>query len=242
VNNASITLRFGNASGNTASVSANQATYLGTLYATANGQTGVALKPAAASGGTANIIGLFNAYNRVSATALCRDSTSSWTYATATWRAANGNNNNRISWVDGLQQVNIKATYDAAVAYGANGNQFNVGVNLNSTSATPNLYTLTEEAANFVVDLMQTEPFYPQSGFNFPGVGYKPSPLGGSSLQLVNMLSVWDDIQCQRPICPWGAHGIGVEIPLRVEDEIRVSRPHWRCRTEGAGLAAADMQ
>lgn len=90
----------------------NQGTYLGTFYTTGNGQTGVALRPTAASGGTANIVGLWNAYNRVKVNAISRDSTSTWSYSTGTWRQANNSASNRISWVDGLQQTNAKITYN----------------------------------------------------------------------------------------------------------------------------------
>jgi hypothetical protein len=50
--------------------------YLGSVYMTANGQTSMRLKPAATAGGTDNVLGLWNAYNRVRVTAYSRDNTS----------------------------------------------------------------------------------------------------------------------------------------------------------------------
>lgn len=111
------------------SIAANQATYLGTFYCTANGQTGMALKPAAAAGGTANILGLYNAYNRVRTIAMSRDATStSWTYAVNTWRESNGNVANRITYVDGLAESFVRgdlrqstsATASSAGAFSVN--------------------------------------------------------------------------------------------------------------------------
>ena len=73
VNGNSITLTNGSSS--YSSIPIGQATYVGTVYTTANGQTGMACFPTAASGGTNNILGLWNAYNRVPITAQCLDST-----------------------------------------------------------------------------------------------------------------------------------------------------------------------
>lgn len=155
VNTASIALRAnGSSYGN---IAANQATYLGTFYATANGQTGMAFKPAAAGGGSNAILGLYNAYNQKMTRSRSLDSTGSWTYNSATWRSADNSTSNRITWVDGLGQSPVKATYtvqcgesaaSAALAF--------IGVNFDSTSATPAICatwddTLTSNVATSIV-------------------------------------------------------------------------------------------
>jgi YVTN family beta-propeller protein len=141
VNSASITLRFGTNSGDTTSVTANQATYLGTMYATADGQTGMAYNPAIAAGGTNNILGLYNAYNRIAITATCWDSTASWTNTGSAVQPANydqggaGTNlKNRISWVDGLQQSNVEASYQVDMYSSSSSVQGSAGVSVNWTS------------------------------------------------------------------------------------------------------------
>src|SRR5207249_3058151 len=53
-----------NGTTNYGSVAADQGSYLGSLTTTAAGQTSFQLRPAAASGGTAPTLGLFNAYNQ----------------------------------------------------------------------------------------------------------------------------------------------------------------------------------
>lgn len=138
-NKNAITLRAGGSS--LGSISANQATYLGSVYCTANGQTGMAFLPAAAAGGTNNVLGLFNAYNRVPISALCRDSTASWTYSSATVRSSNNSVANRISYLDGLAQIRAGATFSELIGGASNG--AGTGVLLNSTSGAPNIVTRT---------------------------------------------------------------------------------------------------
>jgi len=137
-NNAMVVHNNGSAS---SSQAANTLTYVGTIYCTANGQTGMNFTPTAASGGTNNILGLYNAHNRVRVVAYSRDSTANWAYSTATWRAANNNNSNRISWVDGLQQSAVAAAYVVSSSSSAAGNGGSqAGIDFDSTSATPASY------------------------------------------------------------------------------------------------------
>ena len=150
-----------NGTTNYGSVAANQATYLGTIYATGNGQTGMAFKPSAASGGTNNFLALYNAYNRVGVSAMSRDSTASWTYATATWRAADGSNSNRINFVDGLQQSSISSAYTIGVTT-TGGNNAGAGPVLDSTSAAPDA-----AAANSSASTLSTSA----QGFSVPQLG-----------------------------------------------------------------------
>lgn len=137
VNSNSITLRYSSIA--TTVVAANQATYVGSFYATANGQTGMAYYPAAAAGGNNCILGLYNAYNRVTVRSRSSDSTTSWTYATSSWRSANNNNNNRISWIDGLQQSNVDAQYFCSFTQ-AGGQTGYASVALDATNSVTNGY------------------------------------------------------------------------------------------------------
>ena len=70
--------------------------------------------PAAASGGPTGgaWVGLWNQFNRVSVGASARDSNSSWSYTTASWRAADGQAaNNIITFVTGQQEDMLAASY-----------------------------------------------------------------------------------------------------------------------------------
>lgn len=167
-NKVSMTLRIGSLVGDTITVAANQGTYVGTMYATANGQTGMNFNPTAAAGGTANILGLFNAYNRVPMMALSRDSTASWSYASTTWRASNNNANNSISFVDGLGEVRAQAHFIISVNTSSAGGML-LGVNMNSTSATPSpQQTATRDSSNVATNDGTSMPalFLPILGYN----------------------------------------------------------------------------
>ena len=135
VNTNTITLKNGSTS--YSSIPVGEATYVGSIYMTANGQTGMAFKPAAASGGTNNVLGVYNAYNRVTTISKSSDSTASWTYSTSTWRSANNSASNRVSFIDGLQQSSIRANYVIETNTSVNGIEGATGVNLDSTSASP---------------------------------------------------------------------------------------------------------
>jgi hypothetical protein len=127
-----------NGSTNYGSIAASRATYLGTIYANANGAISVVFDAAAASGGNGSIIGVSNGNNRKSLCALNRDSNSSWSYALGTWRqfdGANGTLKNYVIWVDGLQRGDVTASLVAVAFSTTNASLF--GFNLDSTSATP---------------------------------------------------------------------------------------------------------
>lgn len=163
-NKVTITLKNGAGAGTTG-VAANTATYVGTFYATANGQTGMAFQPAAAGGGTNNILGLYNAYNRIKATAICRDNTTSWTYATASWRASDNSSSNRISFVDGLAQSPIVAQFTQVNTTSTSANNVAIGTNLDSTTSTPK--AVGAQGSTAVISVTAKEPYLPVLGFHY---------------------------------------------------------------------------
>jgi hypothetical protein len=190
-NKNSITLTNG-AGGGTAGVTANTATYVGSIYCTANGQTGMAFRPTVANGGTNNIMGVWNAYNRVNTRAVSRDNTTSWTYGSTTWRAANNNVANRITWLDGLQQSQLDAAYET-IGETKTGQDAALGVNLDGTdSATIVTYTLvaTTAASDTLMAVFDTYP--PQLGLHY--VQATERNLGGTAKYFGTTLSV----QCQE--------------------------------------------
>jgi len=100
--NALANARFGSASGNVVAVAARYATYLGTVYCTANGQTAMQINPTPAIGGNNSFMALFNAYNRVQQFCRSQDSTATWNYTSTTWRQMDGSANNKVNVVQGL--------------------------------------------------------------------------------------------------------------------------------------------
>lgn len=137
-NKNSITLTNGAGAG-ASGISANTATYLGSVYCTANGQTTFTLLPTASGGGNA-VLGIWNAYNRVEVGAWSRDSAASWTYAVTTWRATNGNVANRVTYIDGLAQSKVAARATILADCPA-GSYAGIATNLDSTSASPIITT-----------------------------------------------------------------------------------------------------
>jgi hypothetical protein len=135
-NSATITLRT--SASQTFSVSANQATWIGSTYATANGQTGMAFTSTGAGGG-AGILGVYNPFNQVLFNANEQDTTANWTYAVATWRHSDGNANNSVSYFDGEGTSSIVAIFNQTYAP-TSGNTFN-GIGFNWSSGAPVGYT-----------------------------------------------------------------------------------------------------
>lgn len=168
-NKNSITLRY-DSTHTVAGIAAGAATYVGTMYATANGQTGIALNPAAASGGSNTFMALWNAYNRVRMTGKSSDSAGIYSYTTNTWRAANASNSNRITFVDGLQQCHLQAAVTTAdeTASGSVNLGCAVGINLDSTSATPIVSAGGGASSSAYYSLMvPNASFYPVLGLHY---------------------------------------------------------------------------
>lgn len=84
--------------------------------------------------GSAAWIGITNKYNRVRVSKLIGDTTNSYTYSTATWRAANASNSMRVTIVRGSDYCPIHARYSNNVATAVAG-AVGAAVGKDSTSA-----------------------------------------------------------------------------------------------------------
>lgn len=94
VNAASIVLRYGTLSGDTETVAADLANYVGTFYCTANGQTEDSLVKRF----------LWNMYNRVLRPMRVIDTTDTWTYTLGTIRQARASTANQLDFIRGLDE------------------------------------------------------------------------------------------------------------------------------------------
>jgi hypothetical protein len=163
-NTSTMTLKTDATSG-TISAAAGSALYVGTMYASANGQCTCQFNPAAASGGAAPIVGLFNAYNSVPVVCQQQDSKTSWTYNTATFRPSDNSTSNRITFVDGLGVI---FTRGDLFGFAEDSNAAQMGINLNSTTATP--IAVVQWAANLSAGVETGyigQPFTPVLGLNY---------------------------------------------------------------------------
>lgn len=164
LNSVNLTLKY-DTTANTITLAANRGTYLGTFRATANGQTGMSFTASGAGGG-ANVLGVFNAYNRIPLVARSLDTTVSWTYSSSTWRAANGNSNNSISYMDGLGEVPIQANYGVGIDC-ASAKIGVIGVGRDSTSGTP-----AWQSANYAAGGVGQDDFAVVLDVFVPSLGY----------------------------------------------------------------------
>jgi hypothetical protein len=130
-NKVSMTARY--ASGSTFTVAANQGTYVGTVYLTAQAQTSVTFGTLASNGG-AGTFGLWNTYNRVPFVSVAADNTNTWAYATPAWRAANNSSTIRNTFVVGLAEDAFVATYNAVADMSSQSGQAAAGVGYDATN------------------------------------------------------------------------------------------------------------
>ncbi len=93
---------------------ANLGTYVGTIRSNGSSQIDWKLGSSASGGGIANL-GVWNCYNRVASRAYVQDSTASWTYASATIRAADGGASFRVNFASGLAEGAIFANYRVTI-------------------------------------------------------------------------------------------------------------------------------
>jgi hypothetical protein len=112
VNSGTITLRFGSASGNTTSVSAGNATLVGTFRAIADGQAHIRWTGIDA---TADLI-FASIYHPVTYGIFQHDSTDSWTYGTASWRQKRATATNQINVLSPFTGHTVVAIYDVGTA------------------------------------------------------------------------------------------------------------------------------
>ena len=116
-------------------VSANQGSYLGTVYATANGQLSYTLG-GAASGGTAGLLGVWNMYNRVATSSIVIDSGTTYTYSTATVRQFRGSATFQTQFVVGVSEDSVQASFNNRISTVAAANASNQwGIGLDTTTA-----------------------------------------------------------------------------------------------------------
>ena len=134
-------------------------TYVGTTRSNASSQLDW-IFGAVAANGTAGFFGLWNMYNRVHVVSFLGDNTNSWTYATATWRAANGSATMRHTLVRGYDEDGVIATYICLTT--VSGSNSYSGVGLDTTTN----FTGTSGLSN------NTATTLPSSGYaGLPGVG-----------------------------------------------------------------------
>ncbi|HEX7795332.1 MAG TPA: hypothetical protein VF456_13315, partial [Vicinamibacterales bacterium] len=110
---------------------ADRGTYVGTIRTNGSSQVDMIFGGPGSAGGESTILGIWNMYNRRTASLVNFDNTDTWNYTTASYRVKNGNVNNRIQFLVGYQGdgfdalnsivvVNTSAFIDELAAIGLN--------------------------------------------------------------------------------------------------------------------------
>lgn len=142
---------------------ANKGTYVGSVRSNGSSQIDY-IFGASAAGGTAGFFGVWNMYNRVEVRSLTEDSTSSWTYNSATARSANNSTGNRASFISGLAEDCIMAEYH--VGSSATVTASTVAASLDSTNSLLGQYGLAGLGGNSQ-NAVAKNSLAPQLGFHF---------------------------------------------------------------------------
>lgn len=168
--------------------------YVGTIRATAgNGSTGGTTEDSAANRF------VWNNFNRERRSLFAKDTTTSWTYGTTTWRPANANTTagtGRTQFVIGIAGEFVDAEYRALVV--PSGGTFAVGLNLDSTTATP-LNLVATASSNVPVAVLRVAP---NAGFHF----LQNMEWSNASQSVFGQASTWQStLGTSNPTCQTGA-------------------------------------
>jgi hypothetical protein len=149
---------------------ASRGTYVGTTRSNGSSQLDFILG-GSSSGGTAAAISLWNMYNRRPALAFVQDSTVSWAYTSATWRAANNSTGNRISFICGLAEDGIAASYASLAFSTSSAVQVGISIGLDATNAiaanATSFTTYFSAGSNNQISCAATYSGYPGLGFHY---------------------------------------------------------------------------
>ncbi len=139
--------------------------YIGTIYVDASKQCNEVLI------GTPAKLHVSNHYNRESRPFRIVDTTATWIYNTATWRARNGTANNQLQVVRGLDIDPVKMTFLAA-GYSTNGTAFNgyMNIGVDWTSGLPSGANSIAHPITIAVVSVSIMAEVEYEGF--PGTGY----------------------------------------------------------------------
>lgn len=146
-------------------IAATTGLYLGTIQTTGTaGQTECSFVKDSVAGATVKWF-VWNLYNPIPVDMFIYDSTNSWNYTTATWRAANASNNNRIEYVQGLSLGQIKAEVKGSASNNTNTVNASVGVGIDATDANSAQVEGAAAGLNF--------PYASYAIYSgYPGIGY----------------------------------------------------------------------
>jgi hypothetical protein len=157
-----------NANAITNGPAAQRGTYVGTIRS--NGTSTIDwILGASGAGGTAAVLGVWNAYNRQTIATTVTDSNATWAYTSATVRQVDGSTGNQVSFVSGLAADGISASYfNRASVAAVNGAFYQIGIAMDSITAFDKVNAYQNNAASAVsAGASVTNNYGPQLGFHY---------------------------------------------------------------------------
>lgn len=144
---------------------ANRGTFVGTIRSNGSSTIDWIL----GTSGVAGVLGVWNNYNRVYVATTSYDSTASWTYSSATARQARASAVNQISFVSGLPEEALEASYNVSFNTGAaSGASLSAGIALDSTSSFDKRgITTNNSATQFGATICVRMAYAPQIGYHY---------------------------------------------------------------------------
>ena len=157
-----------NANSITNGPAAQRGTYVGTVRS--NGMSTIDwILGASGAGGTAAVLGVWNAYNRQTIATTVTDSNATWAYTSATVRQVGGSTGNQVRFVSGLAADGISASYfNRASVAAVNGAFYQIGIAMDSVTAFDKVNAYQNNAASAVsAGASVTNNYGPQIGFHY---------------------------------------------------------------------------
>lgn len=145
---------------------ASRGTYVGTIRSNGSSQIDW-IYGALAVGGTAASFGLWNNYNRISFMTTVEDNTSSWTYASPTYRASNNSNAMRVSFIRGADEDGVVATFTQPSTNGVSTGGGFAGVGLDTTTGVSGTLLISVSLASANAPIGGTYSGLPGLGFHY---------------------------------------------------------------------------
>jgi len=149
---------------------ATKGTYVGTVLSNTSSQIDF-IFGAASTGGTAGVIGVFNAYNRARVSMFVRDSGSNHTYSSSTVRSYNDATTMRVTMARGLNEDSVDASWSVCMLLSATTASSIIRIGVNATTAGATLSLASQIYGNgsctFNSNVTPTYSGLPGLGWNY---------------------------------------------------------------------------
>lgn len=144
---------------------ASRGTYVGTVRSNGSSQIDFIY----GSAGTPGFFGVWNMYNRKQLFSTCTENTGSWTYTTLTYRTPNGGSSSRHTFVSGLAEDCIRATFNTWVqTVNSTGAFMTIGIAMDSSTSPDKASQFDNPGTGIAqTNLTAMQAYVPQLGVHY---------------------------------------------------------------------------